>query len=213
MIIRFGNLNVVLNTLDSALFCPLLIPSELVPKMHLLALGILAGLLLVIAGVSHLIRLFKQLNHHSRGPGPTLIPYMGRVHDLPIQYTWLKLKEWADQYGRGGFYRLQVLGTHFLVITDEKIAEQLLVKRAKYNSDRPAVQSLFDPKSTHGSMEYLPLMGKNGEPRNKRTRPPTKLTVKQQNTGPASENSPMPTLPKPPMRVITASCTSNPSGG
>jgi hypothetical protein len=38
----------------------------------------------------------------------------------------------------------------------------LLVKRAKIYSDRPQIRSLFDAKSTDGSMEYLPLMGKNG---------------------------------------------------
>jgi hypothetical protein len=94
-------------------------------------------------------------------PGPTLIPLIGRVHDLPIQYMWLKFKEWADVYGP--IYRTEMLGAKFIVVSDEKIAEELLIKRAKINSDRPQVRSLFDSKSTNGSMEYLPLMGKNRE--------------------------------------------------
>lgn len=92
-------------------------------------------------------------------PGPALVPIIGRVHDLPIQKMWIKFKEWADIYGP--IYRTEMLGTKFIIVSDEKIIEELLVKRAKYNSDRPAVPSLFDSKSTHGSMEYLPLMGKN----------------------------------------------------
>ncbi|KAF2429111.1 cytochrome P450 [Tothia fuscella] len=92
-------------------------------------------------------------------PGPTLLPYIGRVHDLPIQYMWLKFKEWADIYGP--IYKTEMLGAKFIVVSDERIAEELLVKRAKNFSDRPMVRSLFDSKSTHGSMEYLPLMGKN----------------------------------------------------
>lgn len=56
-----------------------------------------------------------------------------------------------------------MLGAKFVIVTDEGIAEELLVKRAKINSDRPAVRSLYDSKSTDGSMEYLPLMGKNSE--------------------------------------------------
>jgi hypothetical protein len=32
-------------------------------------------------------------------PGPTQLPYIGRIHDLPIEYMWLKFKEWADVYG------------------------------------------------------------------------------------------------------------------
>ncbi|KAI1373056.1 cytochrome P450 [Hypoxylon crocopeplum] len=117
---------------------------------------------LVGFGAFHLFRLFKEMNHPRKVPGPTLLPYIGRIHDLPIKYMWLKFKEWADQYsGTNGFYLTEMLGARFLVVTDEKIAEELLVKRAKHNSDRPMVRSLFDSKSTHGSMEYLPLMGRN----------------------------------------------------
>lgn len=94
-------------------------------------------------------------------PGPTLLPFIGRVHDLPINFMWIKFKEWADIYGP--IYQTEMLGTKFIIVSDEKIAEELLVKRAKIFSDRPAVPSLFDSKSTHGSMEYLPLMGKNRE--------------------------------------------------
>jgi hypothetical protein len=92
-------------------------------------------------------------------PGPYQLPIIGRIHDLPIEFMWLKFKEWADMYGP--IYQTSMLGTKFVIVTDEKIAEELLVKRAKIYSDRPAVPSLYDSKSTHGSMEYLPLMGKN----------------------------------------------------
>lgn len=110
----------------------------------------------------HFIKIFNELNKPGKIPGPTLLPYIGRIHDLPIKFMWLKFKEWADKYsGTNGFYMTEMLGARVLVISDEKVAEELLVKRAKYNSDRPAIQSLFDSKSTYGSMEYLPLMGKN----------------------------------------------------
>lgn len=98
-------------------------------------------------------------NKATEPPGPALVPWVGRVHDLPIEYMWLKFKEWADVYGP--IYRTQMLGANFLIITDEKIAEDLLVKRGKIYSDRPQIHSLFDAKSTDGSMEYLPLMGRN----------------------------------------------------
>ena len=74
---------------------------------------------------------------------------------------WLKFKEWADVYGP--IYKTEMLGATFIVLSDEQIAEELLVKRAKIYSDRPVIRSLFDSKSTHGSMEYLPLMGKNSK--------------------------------------------------
>ncbi|XDG00394.1 hypothetical protein ABKA04_000009 [Annulohypoxylon sp. FPYF3050] len=112
--------------------------------------------------VFHFYKLFREINHPGKVPGPTLIPYLGRIHDLPIQHMWIKFKEWSDKYaGKNGFYYTEMLGAKFLIVSDEKIAEELLVKRAKYNSDRPMVRSLFDSKSTDGNMAYLPLMGKN----------------------------------------------------
>lgn len=84
---------------------------------------------------------------------------VGRIHDLPIQFMWLKFKEWADIYGP--FYRTQMLGANFIIVSDEKVAEDLLIRRAKIYSDRPEMKSLFDSKSSTGTMEYLPLMGKN----------------------------------------------------
>lgn len=99
-------------------------------------------------------------NKSTEPPGPALVPWVGRVHDLPLEHIWLKFHEWAMKFGP--IYRTQMFGDNFLIISDEKIAEDLLVKRAKIYSDRPQIRSLFDPKSTDGSMEYLPLMGRNG---------------------------------------------------
>jgi hypothetical protein len=92
-------------------------------------------------------------------PGPKQLPFIGRVHDLPLECTWLKLKEWADQYGP--IYRTNIVGFTFVVVSNEAIVEELLVKRAKIHSDRPRMPSVIDSKSTNGSMEYLPLMGNN----------------------------------------------------
>ncbi|KAI2638298.1 cytochrome P450 [Xylaria nigripes] len=124
-------------------------------------------LLALLAALSGLVclrlyKMFRYLNGPRRIPGPTLIPYLGRVHDLPIKFMWLKFHEWANEYsGINGFYMTEILGTKFLVVSDEAVAEELMVRRAKYNSDRPMIRSINDSKSTDGSMEYLPLMGKN----------------------------------------------------
>jgi hypothetical protein len=125
--------------------------------LTILALGAaLAGFL-----AYQLYKAYWEINDPNGPPGPVQLPYIGRVHDLPIEFMWIKLKEWADIHAKNGFYRTSMLGANFLVVTDERIAEELLVKKAKFNSDRPVIRSLFDSKSTYGSMEYLPLMGKN----------------------------------------------------
>ena len=101
----------------------------------------------------------KNSKDEMRLPGPRLVPFIGRIHDLPIQYMWLKFKEWSDTYGP--IYYTEMLGAKFIIISDESIAEELLVNRAKFNSDRPRMMSVTDSKSTDGGMEYLPLMGRN----------------------------------------------------
>jgi hypothetical protein len=121
---------------------------------YLASLAILAWL--VVYGVRWAIFRMK----YKPIPGPFQLPIIGRVHDLPREYMWLKFKEWSDTYGP--IYLTSMLGTKLLVLSDEKIVEDLLVKRANIYSDRPAMQSVIDSKSTTGTMEYLPLMGKNG---------------------------------------------------
>lgn len=136
-------------------------PGMLLAPIYLLAFGILAsGYLATRRKKRCPICLDAEQKEF---PGPYLLPYIGRIHDLPVNYMWLKFKEvtWADIYGP--IYKTEMLGATFLIVSDEKIAEELLVKRAKTFWDRPVIRSLFDSKSTKGSMEYLPLMGKNSK--------------------------------------------------
>jgi hypothetical protein len=157
---------------------------------------IVAVIALVGAGVLSLFHALQRRqawhnNKASEPPGPALVPWIGRIHDLPIEYMWLKFKEWADVYGP--IYRTQMLGDYFIVISDEKVAEDLLVKRSKTYGDRPQIRSLFDPKSTNGSMEYLPLMGKNGMSTSADVVVFGEVDRSQQSTGLASASSRTPT--------------------
>ncbi|KAK8030644.1 hypothetical protein PG990_000378 [Apiospora arundinis] len=124
--------------------------------MQLITVIVLAVFVAGLA-VVHFVRAFKEINSSRYPPGPTQIPWIGRIHDLPIQLMWLKFKEWADVHAVNGLYRTTMLGANFVIVTDEKVAEDLLVRRARTNSDRPVIRSLFDNKN---SMEYLPLMGR-----------------------------------------------------
>ncbi|XXG94495.1 hypothetical protein Hte_000752 [Hypoxylon texense] len=99
----------------------------------------------------------KRNTHSSNGiPGPRQFPIVGRVHDLDRFCMWKKFKEWADVYGP--IYRTSMLGQQFIIISDEKIAEELLVKRGHIYSGRPQIRALFDHKTGPG---YVALMDRH----------------------------------------------------
>ena len=53
---------------------------------------------------------------------------------LPPHHTWLKFKDWADQYGP--IYKISLAGTEHVIISSEKIANDLLRERGNFYSDR-----------------------------------------------------------------------------
>ena len=91
-------------------------------------------------------------------PGPRQFPIVGRIHDLPRFSLWLKFKEWADIYGP--IYTTSVPDATFLIVSDEKIAEELLVKRGHIYSGRPQIRSLIGHKE---GVVYSALMDRHGE--------------------------------------------------
>ena len=66
---------------------------------------------------------------------------------------WLKLKEWADEYGP--IYQTRAMGQTFIIISDETIAEELLVKGGHIYSGRLQIRSLIRHKE---GQAYLALM-------------------------------------------------------
>jgi len=85
------------------------------------------------------------------------IPFIGRVHDIPPERTWLHFYRWSQQFGP--IYRHELFGTTHVWITSEEIAKDLLAKQASIFSDRPLINNL--PINKTGG-EYLPLLGANG---------------------------------------------------
>jgi len=55
------------------------------------------GAFLSVLGILRLYSLFKHLNDPRKVPGPTIFPFIGRVHDLPIKFMWLKFHEWGEK--------------------------------------------------------------------------------------------------------------------
>ncbi|KAH7631596.1 cytochrome P450 [Sordaria sp. MPI-SDFR-AT-0083] len=87
-------------------------------------------------------------------PGPT-----SRVHDVPEKGSWLKFYEWSKVYGP--IYQTKMFGVTHVWISSEKIAHDLLSRRANIYSDRPLIPNLPDNRT---SGDYLALLGRNGEP-------------------------------------------------
>lgn len=121
-------------------------------------------LILYLAVPSLLFSALQQiLSWRKRGPkrnipGPKQYPVIGRVHDLDRFSMWKKFKEWADIYGP--IYRTSMLGQQFIIVSDENIAQELLVKRGHIYSGRPQIRALFDHKTGPG---YVALMDRTGK--------------------------------------------------
>lgn len=86
------------------------------------------------------------------------LPFIGRVHDVPHNVSWLKFYEWSKEYGP--IYQIEIFGTVHVWISSEAIAHDLLSKRAAIYSDRPLIPNLPDNRT---SGDYLALLGRTGE--------------------------------------------------
>lgn len=92
----------------------------------------------------------------NRFPGPRQFPIVGRVHDLPKKTLWLKFKEWADTYGP--IYETSMMGQRFIIVADESIAQDLLVKRGNSFAGRVQIRALLDHRT---SPVYVALQDRN----------------------------------------------------
>lgn len=71
-------------------------------------------------------------------------PLVGNLLDIPPHHSWLKFKEWADQYGP--LFRLNIAGREHYIVSTEKIANDLLRERGTLYSSReqlPAAAQLL----------------------------------------------------------------------
>ena len=67
--------------------------------------------------------------------GPPGKPLVGNLLDVPPYHSWLKFAEWSKQYGP--LYRLNLAGQNHVIVSSEKIANDLLRERGNLYSSRP----------------------------------------------------------------------------
>lgn len=86
------------------------------------------------------------------------IPLFGNLFQIPPHHSWLKFKEWADQYG--SIYQLNIAGRKHVVLSTEKIANELLRERGSIYSSRE--QLAFASELLSNNLRPL-LLPYNGE--------------------------------------------------
>lgn len=73
-------------------------------------------------------------------PGPTRLPVIGNLLDMPAGAEWITYKQWGKLYDSDVLH-VDVLGTHIVIINSVKAANELLEKRSSVYSDRPIMKA------------------------------------------------------------------------
>lgn len=93
-----------------------------------------AVLLFVVAHFAYA----RYLNHKRTlplPPGPSRLPLVGNVHQLPLQYQQRTFTEWGKQYGEIVFAKFFVRPA--IILNSLEVAQDLMEKRGSKYSDRP----------------------------------------------------------------------------
>ncbi|KAK4545451.1 hypothetical protein LTR36_002801 [Oleoguttula mirabilis] len=90
--------------------------------------------LVALSVYSHLKSKQKVPQGAKLPPGPAGKPLIGNLLDIPPAHSWLRFKEWADQYGP--LFRLSLAGREHYVVSTEKVANALLRERGNIYSSR-----------------------------------------------------------------------------
>lgn len=70
-------------------------------------------------------------------PGPKRLPIIGNLHQAPTDYPWRTYQQWAKEFGP--IFSLQYGLSTIIMLSDAKIARELLDKRSNIYSSRPHV--------------------------------------------------------------------------
>ncbi|EIW56861.1 cytochrome P450 [Trametes versicolor FP-101664 SS1] len=87
-------------------------------------------------------------------PGPRAIPFLGNVHQLPMDYQERTFAEWAKQYGDVVYAKL--FQRPVLVLSSLRAAQDLLEKKSSKYSDRPRLILLAELMGWDNVITHLP---------------------------------------------------------
>ncbi|KAI6025685.1 cytochrome P450 [Pisolithus orientalis] len=87
-------------------------------------------------------------------PGPRGLPLVGNLLDIDISAPWTTYEQWGRRYG--GISYCTLLGQQFVIINDEEILHELMMKRSSIYSDCPylCTNKLFGLDLNTGLLPY-----------------------------------------------------------
>ncbi|KXN86289.1 O-methylsterigmatocystin oxidoreductase [Leucoagaricus sp. SymC.cos] len=97
--------------------------------------------------------LFKR-SQLSLPPGPTGLPLIGNILDMPSTREWLTFARWGEKYG--DICSVTVLGQPLVIINSARIATDMLDKKSAIYSDRPTLQMAGELVGWKNSLVLLP---------------------------------------------------------
>lgn len=106
-------------------------------------------------------------------PGPKGLPLVGSKHEVPLSFQWLKYSEWHKQYGSvhtfasvfrhsdpasrsGPIIHVNLMGLNMVVISSQKIVQELLEKRHTQYSQRPRFTMISDLVGWKQTTVFMP---------------------------------------------------------
>ena len=91
---------------------------------------------LFIAWLLPKMRAKRHKRQNEVPPGPTGLPVVGNLFDIPTEKAWIKYTEWGKKYGPVAY--AESLGIRILVLNNHAAACELMEKRSSKYSGRPS---------------------------------------------------------------------------